>query len=168
MKTESGKPWCHHGKQKQAGVALVVSLILLVVITLLSVTAMRSANLDTRITVNHQHKQLAFQAAESALTKLTSLPMTDEEMKNLNVPGNIEDNYQCNIGWYQETGSNSSPDLDANLAMDYVEKSAPGKYKFSGFGLKIITHVYRADATGRVTGTGAEATNSMEVALLRE
>lgn len=157
----------HHSRQQ--GVALVVSLILLTVITLLSITAMRSANLDTRITVNHQHKQLAFQAAENALTKLTSLPMTDPEMKNLNVPGNIEDGPKTTALWFESTDDNSnSPDLAADLTMDYVEKSAPGKYKFSGFGLKIITHIYQAEAAGSVAGTNARARNRMQVALLRE
>ena len=155
---------------RQQGVALVVSLILLVVITLLSVTAMRSANLDTKITVNHQHKQLAFQAAENALTKLTSLPMTDPEMKNLNVPGQIEDTPETTTSWFSSTGTDEAPapDLSADITMDYVEKSAPGKYKFSGFGLNIITHIYQAEAIGSVTGTNATARNRMQVALLRE
>ncbi|WP_456379504.1 PilX N-terminal domain-containing pilus assembly protein [Thiolapillus sp.] len=158
-------PGIHH---RQKGVALVVSLILLVVITLLSVTAMRSANLDTKIAINHQHKQLAFQAAENALTKLTSLDMTDAAMDDLQLPGNIDDAPQTTLLWYQQSGANDTPDLAANLIMDYIEQSAPGKFKFSGFGLNIITHVYQADGTGTVSGTNAQVRNRMHVALLRE
>jgi type IV pilus assembly protein PilX len=152
---------------RQQGVALVVSLILLVVITLLSITAMRSANLDTRITVNHQHKQLAFQAAENALTKLVALPMTDPEMQELNVPGNIESPPETTAAWFKNIDTDA-PDLTADLTMDYVEKSAPGKYKFSGFGLNIVTHIYQAEAVGAVANTNARAHNRMHVALLRE
>ncbi len=156
------------GLARQKGVALIVSLLLLIVITLLSVTAMRSANLNTRITVNHQHKQQAFQAAENALTKLVSLELTDPEMKNLNVPGKITDDPETTTAWYVKTGDSKSPDLCSDLVMDYVEKSAPGKYKFSGFGLNIITHVYTAEADGLICGTNARACNRMQVALLRE
>ncbi|WP_456418116.1 pilus assembly PilX family protein [Thiolapillus sp.] len=153
---------------RQNGVALVISLILLVVITLLSVTAMRSANLDTKITINHQHKQLAFQAAENALTKLTSLDMTDPAMDNLQIPGNIDDAPETTSLWYQQSDVDGTPDLAADLTMNYIEKSAPGKYKFSGFGLNIITHVYQADGVGTVSGTNARIQNRMHVTLLRE
>ncbi|MCU7854967.1 MAG: hypothetical protein KZQ79_04615, partial [Candidatus Thiodiazotropha sp. (ex Lucinoma borealis)] len=58
-------------RQHQDGAALAVSLILLIIITLLSVSAMRSTNLDTKISVNHQFKEASFQAAESALAIVT-------------------------------------------------------------------------------------------------
>lgn len=159
-----------HLHLKQQGVALVVSLILLVVITLLSLTAMRSTNLDTKIAVNHQHKQMAFQAAESTFAELTGLPITNPKMKppNLNTPGNIIEDPELNSDWYTQSGVTGSPDLSSDLTMDYIEKGAPGKYKFSGFGLSIITHVYQADAIGKVDGTNARSHNRMQVALIRE
>jgi type IV pilus assembly protein PilX len=155
---------------KQQGVALVVSLILLVVITLLSLTAMRSTNLDTKITVNHQHKQMAFQTAENTFAELTGLPITNPKMKPpyLNTPGNINDDPELNSAWYTQNGVAGTPDLTSDLTMDYIEKGAPGKYKFSGFGLNIVTHVYQADAIGKVDGTNARSHNRMQVALIRE
>ena len=60
----------HQQFQRQDGVALIISMILLAVITLLSVTAMRGTNLDAKIAANHQHKQLSFQAAENAFARL--------------------------------------------------------------------------------------------------
>ncbi|MEW8586137.1 MAG: PilX N-terminal domain-containing pilus assembly protein, partial [Candidatus Thiodiazotropha sp.] len=53
-------------QQSQRGSALVISLILLTIITILSVSAMRSTNLDTKIAVNHQLKKLSYRAAENA------------------------------------------------------------------------------------------------------
>lgn len=157
-------------QNRQRGVALVISLILLTVITLLSVTAMRSTNLDTKITVNHQHKQMAFQAAENTFAELTGLPITNPKMKppQLNVPGNINDDPELNSNWYTQSGVTGSPDLSSDLTMTYTEKAAPGKYKFSGFGLNIVTHIYQADAIGKVDGTNASAHNRMQVALIRE
>ncbi|MEW8156018.1 MAG: PilX N-terminal domain-containing pilus assembly protein, partial [Candidatus Thiodiazotropha endolucinida] len=50
----------------QSGTALVISLIMLTIVTLLSITAMQNTNLDTKVAVNHQFKGLSFSAAENA------------------------------------------------------------------------------------------------------
>lgn len=54
-------------RSSQSGVALVVGLVLLLVLTLYGVTAMRSAMLEERMTNNTQDLQIAFQYAEAAL-----------------------------------------------------------------------------------------------------
>ncbi len=149
--------------QRQKGVALVVSLMLLTVITLLSLTAMRSANLDTRIAINHQHKQFAFQAAENALTKLTVVDPT-----NVDAPGTLDGTPVTNENWYQGEGDSDNASTSADLTMDMTDKSKPGQYKFSGYGLNVITFVFTADATGKVDGTNTTAHNRMEVALIRD
>lgn len=149
--------------QRQKGVALVVSLMLLTVITLLSLTAMRSANLDTKIAVNHQHKQMAFQAAENALTKLTVVDPT-----NVDAPGTLDGTPVTNTNWFEENGINNNASISADLTMDMTDMSRPGQYKFSGYGLNVITFVFQADATGRVDGTNTTAHNRMEVALIRD
>ncbi|WP_457668185.1 pilus assembly PilX family protein [Thiolapillus sp.] len=165
----------HHyqtATSKQRGVALVISLIVLLTVTLLSLTAMRSANLDTKISVNHQHKQLAFQAAENGLTKLTTLPADD--MKTLQVPGNegdsnsIPDPNDPSVNWYESGTSTDGPTTSATAELTLNEISPPGKYKFSGFGLNIKTIIFQADSYGTVEGTNAHAHNRMEVALIRE
>ncbi len=148
----------------QQGVALVVSLILLVVITLLSVTAMRSANLDTRIAVNHQHKQLSFQAAENALAQLTAIQ--PQQMKALEIPGTIDETTtNCRFVEFQPEDGAAKRRADLNLKL--IEISKPGQYKFSGYGLNITTIIYQADAYGHVENTGAMTHNRMRVALIR-
>jgi len=149
--------------QRQKGVALVISLMLLTVITLLSLTAMRNANLDTRIAVNHQHKQLAFQAAENALTKLTVLDPT-----NVDAPGTLDGPPVTNPNWYQQNGISNNAAISADLTMDMTEQSRPGQYKFSGYGLNVTTFVFQADAVGKVDGTNTKVQNRMEVALIRD
>jgi type IV pilus assembly protein PilX len=152
----------HLALKRQQGVALIVSLVLLTIVTILSLAAMRGANLGARIAVNHQHKQLAFQAAENALAKLTSLPPA--EMKTLNVPG-VLNNVETNPNFIPvDTNAHNSADLDMKL----VDISRPGKYKFSGFGLNIVTVVFQADAMGKVGNTNSSSHNRMEVALVRE
>jgi type IV pilus assembly protein PilX len=148
--------------KRQRGAALIVSLLLLTVITLLSLTAMRSAHIDTKIAVNHQQKQLAFQAAENAFAKLTSLP--PEEMKDLDVPGTLGSTNNNADFIPVDSDAHTSADLEMTL----TNISTPGQYKFSGFGLNIVTVVFQADAFGEVGDSNARVHNRMEVALVRE
>ena len=54
-------------RRSQGGMALVVALIVLVVVSILGVTSMRSALFQGRISVNQQASQLLFQGAESGV-----------------------------------------------------------------------------------------------------
>jgi type IV pilus assembly protein PilX len=53
--------------RKQRGVALVVSLIMLVLATLIGLASVRGTNLQERMSANMYDRSLAFQRAESAL-----------------------------------------------------------------------------------------------------
>lgn len=151
---------------QQGGAALAVSLILLTVITLLSLSAMRSANLNTKIAVNHQHKQFAFQAAESALANLLSLNPAD--MGTLNVPPDESSAAINNANWFTATGVDHNATVSADLEMDLLEVSPPGRYKYTGYGLSVVAVRYQADAVGEVDGTNTTAHNRMEVHLVRD
>jgi type IV pilus assembly protein PilX len=54
-------------RRDQGGVALVVSLILLVLATLIGLASVRGTNLQERMSANMYDRSLAFQRAESAL-----------------------------------------------------------------------------------------------------
>lgn len=54
-------------RREQRGVALVVSLILLVLATLIGLASVRGTNLQERMSANMYDRSLAFQRAESAL-----------------------------------------------------------------------------------------------------
>ena len=54
-------------KSKQSGVVLVISLIMLVLLTLLGVTAMQTTSLEEKMAGNSKDRNIAFQAAEAAL-----------------------------------------------------------------------------------------------------
>ena len=55
------------GRGAQRGVALVVSLVLLLVATLIGLASVRGTNLQERMSSNMYDRSLAFQRAESAL-----------------------------------------------------------------------------------------------------
>ncbi len=52
---------------RQDGVALIIALIILVLMTLVGLTAMRTVTLEERMAANTYDRSLSFQAAESAL-----------------------------------------------------------------------------------------------------
>ncbi len=54
-------------QDRQRGVVLVISLVLLVVMTLLGLTAMQGTGLEERMAGNMRDRELAFQAAERGL-----------------------------------------------------------------------------------------------------
>lgn len=54
-------------QKAQSGTALVVSLIIIFVMSIMGITAMRTATLGNRMTTNAIHKNTTFQAAESAV-----------------------------------------------------------------------------------------------------
>lgn len=67
----SGPERCRRGRglglRDQRGSALVISMIILLIVTVLGVAAMRATIIQERMASNMQDRNLAFQAAESAL-----------------------------------------------------------------------------------------------------
>jgi type IV pilus assembly protein PilX len=58
----------HKTQTSQAGVVLVVSLIMLLLLTIIGVAGVQSTSLEERMAGNSKDRNLAFQAAESALS----------------------------------------------------------------------------------------------------
>jgi type IV pilus assembly protein PilX len=54
-------------KARQSGVALVTGLIFMVVLTIIVISALRSATLEERMAANARNRQVALHAAEAAL-----------------------------------------------------------------------------------------------------
>lgn len=53
--------------KNQTGAALIISLIILVLMTLLGLSSIRTSSLEEKMTANQRDQELAFQAAEIAL-----------------------------------------------------------------------------------------------------
>lgn len=64
--------------QRQQGAVLIVSLILLVILTMLGISAMESTKLETKMAVNTAEVNRALQIAEVGLT----LPVIDTDLLN--------------------------------------------------------------------------------------
>ena len=76
--------------RKQTGVALFISLVLLLVLTIIGVSAVQTTSLEVRMTRNDHDSLLAFQAAEAALVdaeRLLDGPVSLDDFRNAALPG---------------------------------------------------------------------------------
>ena len=149
-------------KNKQSGVVLVVSLIFLLLLLMLGLSAANYSNIAKKIAINHQFKQLSFQAAESALSRLLS-PSPD-----ITIPPTIDSPSELTTDYFVSNNVERQPDLSADITIDFIEESVPGKYKYSGFGLDVVSLLYQADSVGRVDNSNAKSHNRMQVTLIRD
>ena len=62
---------------KQKGMVLLVSLILLLMLTLIAITASNQSTLQLRISSNSEQRNMAFQAAEAGIAKWTGTYLAD-------------------------------------------------------------------------------------------
>ena len=60
-------------KQHQQGAALIITLLLLVTLTFVALTAMESSNLDFRMSMNAVHKESSFNYSESGRESTTEV-----------------------------------------------------------------------------------------------
>lgn len=149
-------------KKKQTGVALAISLIFLLLLLMLGVSAANYSTIATKIAINHQFKQLSFQAAESAFSRLLS------PNPAISKPATVDSSATQNNDYFVSRDVHNQPDVSSDITIDFVSVSAPGQYKYSGFSLSVVSLLYQADAIGRVEGSNAKAHNRMQITLIRD
>ncbi len=97
----------------QAGVTLVVSLIILVVLTLLGVTSMESTRTEVAMAGNLRESNLTFEAAEAGLRAAEAFIEATTSSTDFNDPAN---------GLYAEL--DSDPDYDDELVWENNSQTA--------------------------------------------
>lgn len=121
----------HHHKQR--GMALLIALIVLVVVSILGATAMRSALFQNRMSINSQLSQMTFQGAESGLQAVidqaSATPRSDPTNPFRIVqspPGGNPMQFALRV-CYDATGASVTDDeatraqVDGELVFDYTE-----------------------------------------------
>ncbi|MGZ8218534.1 pilus assembly PilX family protein [Methylomagnum sp.] len=74
--------------QGQRGAALIVSLLILTIMTVIGVTSMQSTSLEEKMTGNLRNNSLAFAAAEAALQQAENLLAPTAELPTFTNTGN--------------------------------------------------------------------------------
>jgi len=140
--------------RRQRGAALVVALLLLLVITLLAVAGMNSAAVEFTMAGNEQHRQNAFQAAETGIeqTIVTGgfIPAAADEVHNsVAVPNSTTDTYSTTL--HSDLAGAAQPALWGN--------------SWNSFS----TYDFTITSTGSFLGTSvrsAQSTHSQGIAVL--
>jgi len=110
-------PNCYHN---QSGVVLVISLIILLLLTIIGLTAMQTTALEEKMAGNLRDKNLAFQAAESALR------VAEDKLK----PPNILPTFSqtCAGGFCSETPTISLADTAILKDSFWIKNQAPNSW----------------------------------------
>lgn len=103
----------------QRGVALVVALLLLVVITLVGLAAVRGTIMQQRMAANHFDRQVAFQSAEAAMRAATARIASN--------PGDIARNCQAG-GVFCQGNPFDDPNLDASKIITVSSGTGTGQF----------------------------------------
>lgn len=137
---------------RQDGAALVVGLILLVVVTVLAISGMNTANTELTIARNDQNYENAFQAAETGLEIALSQPAFPSTGMDVDVPEiNANDSVVVRVEYEEMT-----PVVDEAYSM--------------GVGSGIAAHhfVATAEAESKRAGTAGGATDRDASAVHRQ
>lgn len=150
----------HHA---QAGSALVIALLLLIVMTLLGLTSMRSSTLEERMAGNAQDINLSFQAAEAGLRDAEAFietivsPAAFNGTNGLLGESDDEPDFFNASTW---TGSNSR--VYTGTALSSVDQQPRYIIKYLGD----VTNTSAANLAGNIRGYGQQA-NSLTVSIFR-
>ena len=142
------------GYRRQRGAALVVALLLLLVITLLAVAGMNAAAVEFVMAGNEQHRQTAFQAAETGIeqTIVTGgfIPgAANEVYNNVAVPSSTTDTYdiilQSDLGgaaqpaiWGNSWNAFSTYDFTIRSQGNFLANSVRGAQSTHSQGIAVL------------------------------
>lgn len=121
-----------HPARAQKGVALVISLVLLVAMTILGVATLSGTRLNEKISSNAQQKSIAFEVAESAIASVWNKEYLSKAITS--DPANIGNNpvaitspdgdTELSNGYDQLNGG-KGVDIDGTLTVQYCGEIAP-------------------------------------------
>lgn len=151
-------PWRRIGAATERGAALVVGLILLMVLTVLAISVMRTATLELMMAGNAQFRENAFQLAESGIQAV--IRNAETGVINLNAVGDCPARPAPPRPWTDAelpwSGDVNVPVLrgryQTRLCLDGSTTDMPG----SSIGRFRQLH-YRVEARGRTDQRNAEA-----------
>lgn len=157
-----------NGLRKDKGVALVVSLVLLVVMTIVALATLSGTRLNERIASNAQQKAISFEAAESAISSTWSLDELLNYLKEIpadqyNNPDAIESatrNAALSAAFDQtaKSGTGLSVDITATASIQYCGETlrpAGSDLTADESGMRFAGALFDVNGTGRIAGSKA-------------
>jgi hypothetical protein len=156
--------------QRQCGTALLASLLLLLVITIVSVTAMKDTMMDESMARNDQNHTIAFQAADAAVNRTLNLLRKDEvlseEARVAKESGNADPTRQ-----FADIKLVASPkDVENNVVVAQTLYGNP-RGSCANYDCPFNARRFNVTATANVVNTHAKATvlqNAQKEPYLRD
>ena len=149
---------------RQRGAALAVGLILLVVMSMLGLSALRGSNIQVKLAANYQFKEIAFQAADE------NIRTTVHEADGVRPPPDGEQNILIEAINAPDTPptrqiSDSTAGTQATATVTYDgSRAAPGFSLGAGDGA-FVAHRYDIDA--QATGPAPSARSNIRQGISR-
>ena len=155
----------HHS---QRGLALAVCLVLLLAITIIGVTALKSTRLNEQVAGNAQQKAISFEVAESAIASSWG---ASEFLQSLElIPSGVFDNPdsveppgltdQLSTRFDQSNNFGVSVDIDANVTVRYCgELSQPSGTALSAdeSQVQLAGVLFDVNGTSSIKGSNAQS-----------
>ncbi len=163
-------------RSKQSGVALVVGLFLLLIMTIIGLTAIRMTTQQSRMAANYQFQSLAFQGAESTVRRVigevrgeiappagvtTSIMVTAISAPGAtNADGSCNPNHTAAVATSRPFASNN---ITGGATLRYAcQAPAPGYSMGIGAG-SIVAHRFEVLATSSVANVNVTAEHQQGV-----
>lgn len=146
-----------YSKIKQRGSALIVSLLILLVLTIIGVTALNSTVMEEKMTSNFQTGNTAYQAAESAVNQtfaniansfnLVQLAIDAQDIADANDSDPVWPTTPQTVLSRSQSGAdpNANDQSTLNSTVSYV-----GTAHCNGFSTKFIGYVVNVEGRGTV------------------
>lgn len=164
-------------KHKQRGSTLLVALVMLVVLTLLVLSAIRSSNTNLRIAGNMQMQGEATAAAQQAIEQVLSSNFTANPVSsvvNVDINNDGTNDYRADVAKPTCLGSRALLNSDPGIPLDCISSSSASNTGImSASGIPVTTGLswcfkqqwdVQTQATS-LTGAGADVTIHQGTAL---
>ena len=164
--------YMHQSLRRQVGTALMASLMLLLVITIVSVTAMKDTMLDESMARNDQNHTIAFQAADAAVNRTLTLLRNDDQLSDqastamTDTPNNPPSTQFSDI----QLPQSSPKDVENHVSVEQTRYGNP-RGSCANYDCPFDARVFTVTASAKVDNTPASASitqNAQKEPYLRD
>lgn len=145
---------------KQKGIALVMSLIMLLLITIIGVASVRNTNIDTQVSGNSMFSLMVFQGAESALGKAGVFFNINNAAQNSDVPVDVPDSF-----FNPAETVNGGTKLISSAQMAYERRVEGSLFGSIPNSTNFNYQIFRTTAESRIEATAAKAIHIEGIAV---
>jgi len=157
------KKIAHCSQNSQQGIALIMALIMLLLITIIGVTSVRMTSVDTQISGNSMFSLMVFQGAESALGKVASnndLSNIRDAASRSTTPIQVPDTYFTPVEIV-----NGGSKLTSSAKMIYENNFKGPLFTEIPSSIDFEYQIFRTTAESRLQATAAKAVHIEGVAV---